>query len=116
MLAQITQNVGIEGVTVTYAMMVLTVAVALLVELIKVILSSKRIVNKQEQPRFPWFTDDLRKPLLPLLSIGMTMAVFWATGQTSWLLGGVILGWSASGGYSWVTGILEKLGFKERGL
>ena len=103
MLAQITENVGVEGVTITYAMMVLTIGVALFVELIKVILS-----------RFAWFTADLKKPFLPLLSIGVTMAVFRATGQTSWLLAGVILGWSASGGYTWVAGMLEKLGLKTK--
>jgi len=97
----LTQN--IEGVTITYAMMVLTIGVALFVELAKVILTG-----------FAWFTDDLRKPLLPLLSIAVTMAVFRATGQSSWLLGGVILGWSASGGYSWVAGILETVGLKSR--
>ncbi len=97
------QNVGVEGVTITYAMMVLTIGVALVVELVKVILS-----------RFAWFTDDLRKPFLPLLSIALTMATFRATGQTSWLLAGVILGWSASGGYTWVAGMLEKLGLKTK--
>jgi len=103
MLAQITENVGVEGVTLTYSMMVLTIGVALFVELVKVILS-----------RFVWFTADMKKPFLPLLSIGITMAVFRATGQTSWLLAGVILGWSASGGYDWVAGTLQTLGLKSR--
>jgi len=94
---------NIEGVTITYAMMVIGVGVGLVVQLVKAVLD-----------RFPWFTDDLRKPVFPLVGIGVAMTVFRLMGLNDWLLGGVLIGLSAGGGYSFTAGMLEKLGLKDR--
>lgn len=99
----VTQNATAQGVTVTYAMMLMGVGIGLVVELVKTVLS-----------RFAWFTADMKKPLLPLLGVLLAMLIFRVMGSADWLAAGMLIGLGAGGGYDWTVGMMEKLGLKAK--
>ena len=99
MLAKIADTISLEGVTVTSNMMVIGVGVSLVVELVKAVLS-----------RWSGFTAEMRKPLLPLVGIGLSMLAFGVAGTENWLLGGIVVGLAAGGGYDFIKGVTQKAG------
>jgi len=94
-----TQLQGLD-VTITTTMQVLGVVVALALQFIKAF-----------TVRWAALTDDMRKALWPLVSIGLTMLCFWLGKVDNWLIAGVVVGLSACGGYDWFAGA-SKLGAK----
>ncbi|MBN2312351.1 MAG: hypothetical protein JXM79_00385 [Sedimentisphaerales bacterium] len=98
MLAELgTEAIKMEGVTVTSSMMIIGVGVALVVELVKAALS-----------QWPGFTAEMRKPLLPLVGIGLSMLAFGVAGIENWLLGGIVVGLATGGGYDFIKGVTQK--------
>jgi len=98
MLAELGTNaLSVEGVTVTSTMMIMGVGVGLVVELVKAVLS-----------KWPGFTAEMRKPMLPLVGIGLSMLAFGVAGIENWLLGGIVMGLAAGGGYDFLKGVTRK--------
>jgi len=94
MLAEMTQSLGGMDVTITPMMMAMAVPIALAVEFIKAIIG-----------RWPIITPEIRKPLFPLLGIGLALMSFALAGIENWLLAGVLIGLSAGGGYDLFKGM-----------
>jgi hypothetical protein len=88
MFPQGTESISSLDVTMTPTMYVLGMVVALAVEFIKAMIS-----------RWPFVTPEIRKPLMPLLSIGLSSLVFGLAGVEGWLVAGVLIGLAAGGGY-----------------
>ncbi len=57
--------------------------------------------------RWDFLTDEMRKPLWPLLSIVLTAFVFYAGKIDDWLVAGIVVGLAAGGGYSLFSGITK---------
>jgi len=94
MLAEMNQSFGGMDITVTPLMMAMAVPIALAVEFIKAIIGNWKII-----------TPEVRKPLFPLLGIGLAVMSFWLAGIESWLMAGVLIGLSAGGGYDLFKGM-----------
>lgn len=92
MLDQTTNLEGLD-VTITTTMQVLAVVVALMVQFVKALLS-----------RWPILSDEAKKALFPLLSVGFTMGLFYLSGTENWLIASIVTGLTASGGYSVFSG------------
>jgi len=84
------------NVTLTPLMMTMAVPIALAVEFIKA-LSNK----------LNFFTTEIRKPLFPLVGIGLAILAFGLAGVENWLVAGVMIGLSAGGGYDLFKGMAQ---------
>jgi len=94
MLAEMNQSFGGMDITVTPMMMAMAVPIALAVEFIKAIIGKWKII-----------TPEIKKPLFPLLGIGLALMSFALAGIENWLLAGVLIGLSAGGGYDLFKGM-----------
>ena len=94
MLAEMNQSFGGMDITVTPMMMAMAVPIALAVEFIKAIIGRWKII-----------TPEVKKPLFPLLGIGLAVLSFWVAGIESWLMSGMLIGLSAGGGYDLFKGM-----------
>jgi len=81
------------NVTMTPTMYVIGLVVALAVEFIKALLS-----------RFSFVTAEIKKPLFPLIGIGLSAMAFAIGGLENWLIAGVIIGLATGGGYDMFRG------------
>jgi len=92
---QMQQLQGLD-VTVTTTMQVLGVVVALALQFVKAFTA-----------RWDFLSDEMRKPLWPLLSIVLTAFCFYAAKVEGWFVSGVLVGLAAGGGYSLFSGITK---------
>jgi len=88
MFPEVTESISSLNVTMTPTMYVLGMVVALVLEFIKAMIS-----------RWPFMTPEIKKPLMPLLSISLSSLVFGLAGVEGWLVAGVLIGLAAGGGY-----------------
>lgn len=88
----------LEGldVTITTTMQVLGVVVALALQVIKGLSS-----------QWDFLSEEVRKALWPLVSIGLTVGCFYAGKVENALVAGVVVGLAASGGYSLFSGVTK---------
>jgi hypothetical protein len=78
-----------KGVELQYNMIYMAVFISFAVQFAKVLLQ-----------RFSFFNEQgVKEAFYPLLSIGLTSAVYYFCGVQDWALAGVIMGSSAAGGY-----------------
>lgn len=94
MLTEMNQSFGGMDITVTPLMMAMAVPIALAVEFIKALIGNWKII-----------TPEVKKPLFPLLGIGLAVMSFWVAGIEGWLMSGVLIGLSAGGGYDLFKGM-----------
>jgi len=81
-------------VTVTPIMMSMAIFVSFAIQFIKALLN-----------RFDFFdADEIKKSFFPMISIGLTMGAFFLAGIENWILAGVVMGLTASGGYTMLHG------------
>ena len=81
------------NVTMTPTMYVTGLVVALAVEFIKAMIS-----------RWAFVTDEIKKPLFPLIGICLSSMAFAICGLENWLIAGVIIGLATGGGYDMFKG------------
>ena len=88
MLAEL-QTIDIGDITLTQSMIMLGVVPMIIVQLTKGLLSH----FCTEMP------DEIVKPLLSLVGIFVAVLMFYALAMESWMMGGIVIGLTASGGY-----------------
>ena len=88
MLAEL-QTIDIGDVTLTQSMLMLGVVVMTVVQLFKAVLSYL----------WPDAPDGIKKPLISLVSVGLSMLIFYTIAEKNWLMGGIIIGLASGGGY-----------------
>jgi hypothetical protein len=82
------------NVNITESMMLIALFCSFAVQFVKAALK-----------RFNFFTDDeVKKSFFPMISIFFTAGALFLVGTKDWLMAGVILGWSACGGYDSFSG------------
>jgi len=81
-------------VTITPIMVAMAVFVSFAIQFIKALLN-----------RLAFFgTDEIKKSFFPMISITLTIGAFFLAGVENFLLAGVVMGLSASGGYTMLNG------------
>ena len=88
MLAEL-QTIDIGEVTLTQSMIMLGVVPMIIVQLTKGVLSHF----------WPAGPEEIIKPLFSLVGIFAAVLMFYALAMESWLMGGIVIGLTASGGY-----------------
>jgi len=82
------------NINITTSMMIIAFFCSFAVQFIKVVLK-----------RFTFFSsDEIKKSFFPMLSIALTAGALFIAGVEDWMIAGVILGWSACGGYTSLSG------------
>ena len=76
-------------VNLTPLMMAMAIPISFAIQFIKA------LANKVEFFK----AEEIRKSFFPMVSIAITMAVYYIAGLNDWLLAGVVMGLAASGGY-----------------
>ena len=77
-------------VTITPIMLAMAVFVSFAIQFCKALLS-----------RITFFdADEVKKSFFPMISIALTTLAFYLAGVDNYLLGGIVMGLSASGGYT----------------
>ena len=76
-------------VTLTQTMIMLGVVPMIVVQLFRAIM----------EYFWPEGPDGIKKPLFMLVGIGITVLIFYALAMEDWMMGGIIIGLTATGGY-----------------
>lgn len=100
MLAEL-QTIDLGDVTLTQSMIMLGAVIMIAVQLFRASLM-------QLWPAGP---DEIKKPLTSLVSVSLSMLIFYAMAIESWLMGGIVIGLAAGGGYEFtknMAGLVKK--------
>jgi len=88
MLAEM-QTIDLGDVTLTQTMIMLGVVPMIVVQLFRAVMECF----------WPAGPDGIKKPLFMLVGIGITILIFYALAMKDWMMGGIIIGLTATGGY-----------------
>ncbi|HUS74307.1 MAG TPA: hypothetical protein VMY06_14700 [Sedimentisphaerales bacterium] len=88
MLAEL-QTIDIKDVTLTQTMILLGVVPMIVVQLFRAVM----------EYFWPVGPDGIKKPLFMLVGIGTAVLMFYVMAMTDWLVGGIIIGLTATGSY-----------------
>lgn len=92
MLPELSSAMSSLDVTITPTMLVLTGVVSYVIQFLKACVST-----------WVWLTDEREKALWPLFGMALCSVAFGFAGVDNYLVGGIILGLAAGGGYDQFT-------------
>lgn len=83
------QTIDLGDVTLTQTMIMLGVVPMIVVQLFRAVM----------EHLWPAGPDGIKKPLFMLVGIGVTILIFYTLAMNDWMMGGIIIGLTATGGY-----------------